>query len=325
MASCALLQAASWARAQAHPGFEIAVRAPEGAGCVSGEALTEQIEARAGRPAATADGGAGVQVDVVIEREAGGHRARVSMSNASGSVQAQRELTADGPCSALDDMLVLVIASSVGVSSEPLSVEPPRPPQPPRAPLPEPEPSHASDERSPAVAAMPWLVDLEASGRLLTGTLPDLHAAVGLGLFAAYGAFAVRAGGAWLPPATSQAALRLQHTGGFGELDLCGRAAHAARFAVLLCAGVQAGALYAEAGPLGRETPRWDGLVQLAPRVTARFGLVSWAGLALGVGSTIPVMFPRYSYVSAAGADVRLHAASPGVFGELALWIRLHP
>ena len=110
--------------------------------------------------------------------------------------------------------------------------------------------------------------------------------------------------------------------GGIGQLDACAAAARGSRVVFTFCAGVQAGALYARAEPLARGQPRWDGLLQAAPSVRLRVLALASIGFALGLGATIPLVFPRYSY-SDAGSVGGLHAVELGMFAEFALWIRL--
>ena len=346
--ACAAPSVATRVHAQAAPGFAIAVRAPAQAECTSAEQLTEQVVVRTGRSAPTAQSGEtlSVAVEVAAQEQAQGFRALVTVADERGRARGQRELTTLGPCSTLDEMLVLVIASSVGVSAEPrVAPQLPRPPSPPPQPELEPEPQPArdsapivisadlpsSDRAASASAAersgasTPWRFDLEASGRVLTGTVPDAGLAVGGALFVEHGALGLRAAGAWLPRSTARTALPLRLGGGFGELGLCGRAAHGSTLALLFCAAAQAGALHAATGALWRQTPRWDGLLQLAPSVTARARLLPGAGFALALGAAIPLLFPRYGYRSAAGDEVPLHHVELGLFAELALWIRLNP
>lgn len=332
-----LLALSSVARAEGGAALRIELRAPDGAACTSAPALTERVVERVGR----ADAGEGVAVTVVIEAQGGGHRAQVTVRDASGQVLGQREIAEAGACTALDDTLTLVIASSVGVMtaepSEPAAPEPPPPPL-PAEPEPEPAPRAAEPPASapPRFVSTPpssgpepparWTFELELSGRGLTGVLPKPSASASLGGFAGHGDLGLSASASWLVPATlrEDSELELHATGVWGELSACGRLAHAGLTAVWLCAGAHGGALRADAERLWRGHARWDALVQLVPSMRARIALASGFGLSLGCGADVPLVFPRYSYADAQGEVATYHEVELGVWAELGLWIGLN-
>jgi hypothetical protein len=316
-------------------GFRIALHAPEHAACISADRLTSLVEERTGR---TAVGGSGprLTVDVVIERREPGYRALVSTSDSSGRDAGQRELLVEGACTALDEMLTLVISSSVGVASvlQPTAATPPAP----RVPLQEAHPLQvaskpastetdndglATPSRTPAA---PWNLELSASARGLTGVLPNPGLGAALGVFAKHGGIWLGVSGTWLAPVTAVwRRLEWRATGGWAELNLCSGPALPWQASVAFCAGLQAGALRASAEGLWNSTPRVDALVQLAPSVRAGIGLVSRLALIFAIGATCPIVFPRYAFLDAASQLTPYHAVGLGVWAELGISIRVAP
>jgi hypothetical protein len=342
MLGASLAMVAAVAHAQQPPGFAIAVQAPPNAGCVDGARLTALVEERAGRPVSRGDASAQLAIDVVIAARAGGYVARVTITDAGARVLGEREIEVEGACEALTDMLTLVIASSVGVSTDmvpaatPPAASPPAPPPEPTASAPlrfAVEPPNAppvfvaevpASNPSPSSLPVPWTFQLGAFGRVLTGVAPQPSVAFGLDLFANHAGLSLGASALWLSPlAFGSDELDLRPTGIAGELNACGRAVHEARVALAFCAGFQAGALNAEASRLWRATQRWDALIQLSPSVRARWALSPRFGLGAALAAAIPVLFPRYSYVDAAGESTLYHAVAPGVWAELGIWIRV--
>jgi hypothetical protein len=319
----ALLGVVGVAHAQDAAGFRIALQAPEDARCVTTERLTQLVEERAGRTAARAGTTARVQVAVVIAPRAAGYRASVTVSDGR-QASGQRELSADGACSALDDVLTLVIAASVGVAAPapPPADHQDRPRLEATRPL---EPVRVGQaDTEPTLA---WSFDLDASLRVLTGVLPPPVAGASLALWVTHGALQLGVSGTWLPPVSpgDPSELRLRMTGGWGELDVCGRMSSIWRTSFAFCTGLQVGALRAVPNGLSSGTPRWDALVQLAPSVRMQLAVLPWLGPSLAVGAAIPLQFPQYSYRDTRGAAVFYHAVELGVWAQLGLWIRFNP
>lgn len=308
-------------RAQAESGgFALQLQAPVGAGCVDAAALTALLTARTGRSASGSD--AAVGIDVQIEAAANGYRAVVSMSGS------QRELVVAGDCSALDEALVVVIASSLGIR-EPLRAPAPAREQrvqhvdpPPLAAVPEISHSAKGDGSS-----VPLQLDVGLAARMLTGILPRPAFGPGLALLAQWRALGVRIGGTFLPSRDYpvQRGLALEVVGGWAELGLCGRAAGGSRWSALFCADVHGGPIRASVEPLRHGEARWDALVMAVPRVEARLQVTTLFGASAGLGAAIPLIFPRYAYSSEQAEAVTAHTPELGVFVELALWLKIVP
>jgi hypothetical protein len=310
-----LLGAALWlllcsgVDAQNAASFRIAVA---GERCVSAARLTEMVEERA-RGAADA-----LDVDVAIERLAAGFRARVEVRDARGRNVGGRELEVDGPCSELAEVLTLVIASSVGLREV-------------STPVPEPtrRPSQTDVSEAPAVtlsAGTParWTVSLHATGRVVQGLAPSLGFGPDLGLFVGNGRLMLGLSGLWLPPRVSAPDARpVRTSGALGELHVCACALGTATNGVALCAGVQAGALRTVAQWLPDASRHWNALVQLLPGMRGQLRVWDRFGITLGLGASLPLLFPRFRYVSAAGSDVEHHAATLGFWGELGVSVGL--
>lgn len=327
-----LCLSASIARAQADSGFTLQLQAPNNEHCIDAASLTRAIEARTGRSARAPQTAAAVRVNVQIDRTAQGYRANLSIQNA------QRELQVEGSCSELDEMLVVVIASSLGITPDserkaragtrtspaapvvawkldsPLTAAEPIQP---REPVATPE----------AGTSQPWQLEVSASARMLTAIMPRATFGPALSLFARWGALGLHASGTWLPSTayTLPSTLTLRATGGLGELGVCGLAAGETRLLALFCADLSAGAIEARLDPLPRSAARWDGLVMLVPHAQARLQLSATFGVALALGAAIPVIFPRYLYGSTAGEQRAAHTPELGLFAELGLWLKILP
>ncbi|MET0386424.1 MAG: hypothetical protein ABW321_10720 [Polyangiales bacterium] len=334
-------------RAHAQPsasGFTLALQAPADAGCVSAERLVERVEARVGRSAhaSGASRAAALAIDVMIEPRAHGHRARVVIRDPLSGSQAQREIESDaGGCGELDEPLVLVLASSIGVAVESVGAPATQEEQPREVlvlPMPQPEvvraPGHLMEPSSLTAASTGsalrepptrWHLQLTASARVLSGLVPGVGVGLGLGLSAERGLWGLRVAGSWLPELAAQrrSEVALRTTGALGELAVCVRAITTPRVALLFCGGVLAGALHVQTIDLWRATPRWDAVLIGAPSVVGRVALASWWGLGLELAALVPWLSPRYEYTDSAGAAVVAHAPSLGLAGQLAVWVQL--
>jgi hypothetical protein len=262
-----LLMLCGVARGQDGVDFQITVHAPAERGCPSAERLTDLVAQRAGRPALSGKSNYRLSFDIVVESTTSGNRARVRVSDANGHDIGQRELTAEGACSVLEDMLTLVIASSVGVSSAPPPAAQPPVPREAKTPVTAfrieseqpPDPATVQNTSARSQVAEPtvaWTIDLVAAGRALTGLLPKLSAAASLALFAEREGLGIGLSASWLPPVTthSQSAFELHSTGAWAEVSLCGRLARMPQSTVAFCGGLQAGALRAYASASSRSS-----------------------------------------------------------------------
>jgi hypothetical protein len=80
---------------------------------------------------------------------------------------------------------------------------------------------------------------------------------------------------------------------------------------------MQAGALRTVAQWLPDTPSHWSALVQLMPGVRGQLRLLGRLGFTLGLGASVPVLFPRFTYVSSAGSEVPHHTVELGFWGEL--------
>jgi|GEM_PF-6833499 len=284
------------AHAQTEPGFVLRLHAPLDSECLDARALTAQLEARTGRLASVSNAALGI--DVQIDAAANGYRAEVSVSGS------QRELVVDGDCSELAEALVVVIASSLGMS------EPPTKPAPVREklvqhvdPPPSAAPPNISHTAERDASPDPLQLDVALAARMLTGIMPRPAFGPSLALLAQWRALGIRVGGTFLPSSAYpiQHAFSLEVSGGWVELGLCGRAAGGSRWSMLFCADVQGGPIRASVEPLRHGAPRWDALVMAVPRAETRLQMTPSFGASLGLGAAIPLIFPRYAYSNAAG------------------------
>ena len=345
-----LCLSANVAQAQSDSGFTLQLSAPDHSGCIDAARLTTEVAARTGRPSHPPQASASVHIHVQIDSTKQGYRANLSIQHA------QRELLVEGSCELLDEMLVVVIASSLGITansspkrekSVAWELDPPRraaapePAQTPavaldaRTPQPwqleraaaAPNPAQASEVTLDARTPQPWQLELAAAARMFTGIMPRPAFGPALRLLARSGALGLHVGGSWLPSDSYSlpSSLMLRATGILGELGVCAHAARESRVSALFCADLSAGAIRASLEPLLHATARWDALIMLVPHAQARLRLGASFGFALALGAAIPVIFPRYLFGGRDGEPVAAHTPELGLFAELAFWLKILP
>jgi hypothetical protein len=324
VAVCWVLGWALCAHAQPEHDLALQLHAPPDAGCIDARTLSTLVLARAGHAPALA----GQRIEVEIAAHAQGYAAHVRLLDADGATRAQRELTTEDACAALDEMLVVAIASSLGVAtpqevteSAPAAAAPRScDPDPELIPLPPTAAAPAATEPAPR-----WQLDLGVAASVVTGITPRLAFGPGIELLAQREVLALHVGGLWLPGTRDEVApgLELRMTAALAKLGVCVLGVRTQRLHGLFCADAWGGAVRAAADPLWQPAPRWDGLLALAPRVALRLQLAASLGVAVGVGAAIPLLYPAYAYQSTSAARVRPHSIELGVFAELALWLRI--
>jgi hypothetical protein len=323
----ALLAAFGPAAARAAEPLHVEVNAPRDAHCLDSEGLAQLVEERLG---ASESARGRVAVRVEIARVQGGFEATVH--DRPGTARA-RTIESGGPdCHALDEALVMVVATAIGFApeveaSKPVAPDPPPPPAPapvpaaPREPLPAPA-EHPrrlwwSVTRAPAAPLrVRWAAQIAAE----SGLLPRW--ASGPSLLASWlrgGTGALLETRVLIAPAEPLGGQAAAH--GAAALlgpGYCVGLSHTERFTLSLCASGQLGAITLRTSGLARSARVWAELVQaelglraqLAPR-GGRFG-ISAAAAAL-----LPVWAPAFSVRDERGASQRYHSVGPGLLVEV--------
>jgi hypothetical protein len=330
--TAALLVALGPAAARAGGRLDVELSSPRDAHCLDSEGLAQLVEERLGARERSRDDWA---VRVQIARVSGGFEATV---HDGPDRDRARTLQSPGPdCHALDEALVMVLATAIGFAPEvevEARVAPPAPTPAPPAPVhtgsPAAIPPPAEHPRrlwwslTPAPAA-PLRVRWTAQIAMETGLLPRW--ASGPSLLASWlhaGTGALLNARALIAPAEPLGGQAAAH--GAAALlgpGYCVGLSHTEIFTLSLCASGQLGVITVRTSGLARSARVWAELVQaelglraqLAPR-GGRFGL-SAAAAAL-----LPVWAPAFSVRDERGASQRYHSVGPGLLVEVGVSFR---
>lgn len=319
--------------------MQLEVVAPGDAACATREQMMDSVAARAGEN--ELNRGEPLRVRVLFDaREARpGWRARISSLNAHGQVLGVRELTTDREdCRALDAALVLVLCSVLGVGSDAQSALPKEPePEPPRVPEPEPVADRVPSQPAPSSApprfthsfegqpSPPWTLDVGLGGRVLTGLMPGTSPGIAVNVRAHSGDLQLIVGAVMIPSALAQVGPhgQTQFSAGLGELGACVIAARPAAALLALCAAAQAGVLWGSTRGLFINRVSQEAVLQAVPSARLRLPLGSTFSLQAAAGASLPLRSIAYSYRSEDGASREFHSIDVGLWGELALGLRL--
>jgi hypothetical protein len=305
------------------------------ASCSSAPALQDAIEARVGGLVFTDDPRAARRIRVqVIEPvpSAPGSApdsalewsAVIAMRDARDRVVGERRVSAVGAsCAALDEALIVVITTMIGIADPTASVAPP-------APLPEPEPKpEGKKPPAPAVPepeAEPLRSDIHLAlvARAELGFLPGLAPGAALAVGFDLGAAVLSIGGSFLPYAQEDlgTGARAHFMSGTGEASLCLEAGHPFGASFDFCAGVEAGVISARTTGLYAGAARVDPVVRANIGARLRAPLSPDLGLLVSLQAAAPLAFPRYFFIEAGGARRYYHAVELGIATQIGIyWI----
>jgi hypothetical protein len=227
-------------------------------------------------------------------------------------VVGRRELESDEPsCQGVAETAALVIALTIDpeASLEPLPI-PTAPAPAPSAPSALAPPPRALDEPAPTPRAVPnhaprWQADLELSGGIATGTVPNIATAVYARARALPPAlpFGIELEGAYFPTKglEAQPGKGADFRSFYLGAGLCSRPERRARLGASLCAGLEVGAIAGQ-GYGFQSTPTFRTLTfALAARGT--FWVRVLPPLALVLGPTIAVPLKRDHFETETAAD----------------------
>lgn len=317
-------------------GLAIALEAPRDSDCISQAELTQRVVARVGAEG-LAQSVLDRRIEVRITRAAAnGFQAVLQVVNSAQQVLGSRALTEERDCRALDDALVVIVSTLVGVQSEAAPAVPHAAPLPaPRAPVAadEPKSTPAVPARSRVTARLFHLAD-GTHARARYGLVLGPVLTTGVHPTASWGAFA---GGVlqWRALYVALALLALPRS----HMEL-GEGA-TARFSSVLgrllgcvdvsaaeglrggpCVGLQGGALRVATHGLG-ETQKLRAAaanVELGARIALPVSARSQLSLALL--AMLPVLNHRYVLLERDEQRRVTHTSEPGVLVELAyVWL----
>jgi hypothetical protein len=336
------------ASAQERP-LVLSLEAPPGSGCSTQEELEElalshveprpyaQVEARHvhvriavshARDADAAREGRAAQTEIWV--------ATLSMRDAQGTLLGERVLdSASASCVELEHALVIVLSTLVGFSapaqSETLENAAEQGPahlaENGRAPS-ESETKEPSDMRRPKASVVAATtpsggralrVAGVASGLFSTGLLPATGFGLGAGTVLAWHALSLGAAALAFPHAVKDlgAGAEASFFALLGRAQLCGQVYEKGPFALGLCVGFRAGALFSRTRGLAHNVatrvPSAD--VEFSARASVR--LTERARAYVGLGALLPLARARFVFDESDAEQRTYHQVLPGFFVEL--------
>jgi hypothetical protein len=332
-------------RAQAMQDFALELQAPDDVVCTPAKQLQAAIEARVGGLVFLDSGEPGRRIQVRVSHDAAMEHwsAEITMRDDAARVVGERRVTARGEtCNSLDEALVVVITTLIGVA------DPERPAAAPAAALL--QPSVTAQPTSPVAepqrdrpaappGALPTIthaqdaaeqpasrtvVSLSAAVRGDTGFMPGFAFAGALGLGIDFGTVAIGAGLAAFPHASSDLGgdASADVVGLLGDASLC---VQAASFGATLdfCLGAQAGALRLDVQGLYAPAQSWEPVVRAVIGPRLRIPVASRLGVLVGLDAAFPLYSPRFYYVDADGDRTYYHSVGLGVSAQLGMYFDL--
>jgi len=332
-------------RAQIMLDFALEMEAPPGAGCAPVEALQRAVEARIDRLVFLGDPAPARRIRVSIAQDptTAGWSAQIVMRDERDAIVGERRVSSEGArCAALDEALVVVLSTLIGIA-EPA----PEPVEPRPAPLPtEPRPSAArergssgegrNDEPARTSSSLPAIthdaagerrplqlaLGVSLAGRAELGLLPGVAPGAALELLFDFGVWELLAGASALPHATealgggASASLRALT----GEAGVCLEAAQPLGATFAFCAGIQAGAIEVRTEGLQAPARRLEPVARalLGPRL--RVPLATRLGLIAALTAAAPIAAPRFFILDPGGRRDFYHSVGLGISGQLGVY-----
>lgn len=311
--------------------WQLSVDAPAREGCARVDELSENVRDHAGFDLNQAVPGEPARIAVRIERAADGvgWTARMSIEAPSGQVIGRREhRSAAADCAELTPALTLMISAAVGIEHARGREDPkpvPKPPvRPQRSQVDESPIAFSEDRDVPSGPSEPWQLQIAAGPRFVSGIVPDIAPALYTEVGASVGALALAAGAVWLLPTEEPlgTAGQSSFSSVIGQLDVCWLASRSASYTLGLCAGAQAGLLWADASGLWRHRDDQRVIVQLGPSVRTHVPLWRWLALTGAIGAAFPTIVPHYAYTDADGVSHTQHSVGPGIWAQFGVMLQ---
>ncbi len=298
------------------------VRLDSAASCPSGAEVTQAIERRLGHAALVPREQADLVIEARLEGLPSGHF-QIEIALVRGdTVVGRRELESEEPsCQGVAETAALVIALTIDpeVSLEPLPISSAPAPA-ASAPSAAVAPPAAIElpvlaRAAPAQAAR-WQADLELSGGVATGTVPNVAFGLHLRGRALPPAlpFGIELEGAYFP------SMRLEALPGKGAdftafylgAGLCSRPKRSSRLSASLCAGVEVGAMAGQ-GYGFQSTPKFRTLtLALAARGALWFRVLQPLAVVLGPSIAVPLKRDYFETTTADGSEALFRMSAIG-------------
>jgi hypothetical protein len=317
---------------------QLRVLAPGESDCTSAAVLEAQVARRLGE---SGDLERAVPVLVVEFARApvgSGWIARVrTLLAGEASAAGERRIESRGDhCSDLDDALVIVLATFVGVASPEMATaddasaqrEQPEQPAPPEVPAAPSMPARARKEsdRTPPrvrVARLAW--SLGASAAVETGQLPAWAWGLAAGATGQRRALTLVLGVVAFPKSVQglDGVATARFAAVLGRVGLCGALLEGRGVRFGPCAGLRAGAMFVRTHGLAHSADTWEPSVDVELGARLVGPLTSRLGFNLAVGAVLPIWRSRFFIVENDGEPRAYHRVQPGLLLELGVIFRL--
>jgi hypothetical protein len=318
--------------AQAILDFALEVDAPADAHCSDAAALERAIEERVGHLVFLGQSNPARRLQLVIARDParGAWNARIAMRDPRSELLGERQLSVTAAdCAELDEALIVVITTLIGVADQtpPASAARARPPARPASPEPQPPPpspalpavTHQADAQSDASAVA---LVAAAAVRLDIGLLPQPSIGPAAVFEVDFGAFGLLFAAAFLPQAARDLGNGAQASfmSVLGELSVCARAARPLGATLQFCAGAETDLLAVSTSGLGTDASSRAGLVRGLIRTRLRAPIGPRFGVLVDLATAFPVFSARFYFVEEDGTREYYHAVRLGVFTQLGMY-----
>jgi hypothetical protein len=327
------------AHAQSMLDFALEISAPAGAQCTRPLTLQRAIEERVGRLVFldAADPSRRIQVAIASDAEHATWSAEIAMRDEDGKVVGERRVSANATsCDALDEALVVVISTLIGIADE---TRPAKPAQEPNADAP--HDANASANQPPPTAArdVPALpaithdgsrkardaslaLRLSLAARADLGLLPGIAPGLALALDLDFGAWGIWVGVSGVPHVSDDLGegAAASFASVLGEAGLCVEAARPLGATLDFCAGAQAGAIViSTSGLRSRAVDLLEPLLRglIGPRLRVPLG--ADFGLRAGIDATAPLFAPRYFLLDTSGDRQYYHSVQLGISAQIGI------
>jgi hypothetical protein len=325
-----LTTALGFAPARAAPlDYALDVHAPDAADCSAVDELKAAIEARAGGLLFLDNPDPDRRIRVSVSRASSSWRARLQLLDAAGALVGERTIMSPGPsCAGLDDAVVTVLTTWVGVAEAPPPPQPtaaaaldaPPAPQGSQTPVDGPSPAVRSEA---ATMALPTSLVLEVGAGASVGALPGATLAAELALGLELGPYRLQFGVEVSPRSASDlgAGAAANFMAVLAEVSACRSAFDSGGTSLGFCAGVQAGLVGVSTTGLEQVRSRSEAvlLARLGPELR-----IDWTpdfGVALALRAVVPLVSARYYFVEA-GRRRYYHTVDWGLSGMIGAYLR---
>jgi hypothetical protein len=338
-----LVGAARPVHAQERLDFSLELARPDSMACMSQASLEQAIEARVDRVVFLGNTEPSrrihVQLGEGVEDGQPVWRSEIVMRAAGGSVVGERVLTTRaGACDELDEALVVVISTLIGIAD-------PAPEAASRAAEPDAEarPSATSDatrERAasesdtdtaiassaerqlriehsggPDAPSEPIELSFLASARLDLGYLPGPAFGPSLGVQLDFGKVSLKLSATYFPYTHRELDLGAGATmwSITGDARVCLEAAEALATVLSVCTGLEAGFIRVVVTGLGKNQDPFAAVVRARFGPEVSMALSRSVGITFDLGAVIPLLAPRYYFIEAGGQRRYYHSVGLGL------------